>query len=709
MKRTVLALLTIILAALPALGSITPTIQVQGILTDENGVPLPDATYQVLVELFDAETGGTRLYTRTKDIVQADGIFTVDLLSIAPGLFTRDVYMELTVSGEAAMSPRIRVYPVPAAVSALSVDPNYAVTSINDFMVGNLEIVGGNNVTVTNDEATKRITIDASTSSGGDDGDWVASGGDLYREAGRVFIGEAPAAKAAEAATADESKDPARPADDPVKAVSYTGKLDVRGENEGVHVDLVETDTATYGRTAVHGRYLSSLDTDGVGFNYGNANAALMGYTNSDGAYTFGLAAYNSYPPLNSGALLASDTYGLETKLVFTDETRRWGLHTNGPLGCTNRIYTEDLTVYDNASINLAILNQVMMPTGAQDGYILTSDSNGFASWAPPASVENDGDWNLSGSNVYRSGSGTVTMGTSSAHNYMDNTSYTTMQIHSASNPTLALDSKYSVIAPLYRWTMTGGSAGLNFRLSNSYSSSGVTAMNLDEDGAVFNNASGVKRIEMFTEADMDDGGSINLYGDQSTNPALMLDGRSGTGGGRITVLNGAANEEVVVITANHNNTGVGRVTTPVLEITGGSDLSEQFDVGHFADTIEPGMVVSIDPENPGRLALSSGAYDRRVAGVISGAGGVNTGMLMGQQGSIADGELPVALVGRVYVWADASDGPIEPGDLLTTSDRPGHAMKVSDHGQAAGAILGKAMTGLNEGQGLILTLVSLQ
>jgi len=164
-----------------------------------------------------------------------------------------------------------------------------------------------------------------------------------------------------------------------------------------------------------------------------------------------------------------------------------------------------------------------------------------------------------------------------------------------------------------------------------------------------------------------------------------------------------------VVITANHNNTAVGRVTTPVLEITGGSDLSEQFDLGDNSALSKPGLVVCIDPNTPGKLTLSGGAYDRKVAGVISGAGGVNTGMVMGQKGSVADGEFPIALVGRVYVWADASNGPIEPGDMLTTADRPGHAMKVTDHALASGAILGKAMTGLSEGQGLILTLVSLQ
>ncbi len=124
---------------------------------------------------------------------------------------------------------------------------------------------------------------------------------------------------------------------------------------------------------------------------------------------------------------------------------------------------------------------------------------------------------------------------------------------------------------------------------------------------------------------------------------------------------------------------------------------------------IEAGLVVSIDPANPGKLELSAQAYDRRVAGVISGAGGVKPGMVMSQEGTLAGGQYPVALTGRVYCWVDASQGAIEPGDLLTTSNTPGHAMKAADVMKAQGAIIGKAMTGLKEGKGLVLVLVNLQ
>jgi hypothetical protein len=83
--------------------------------------------------------------------------------------------------------------------------------------------------------------------------------------------------------------------------------------------------------------------------------------------------------------------------------------------------------------------------------------------------------------------------------------------------------------------------------------------------------------------------------------------------------------------------------------------------------------------------------------------------MTLQQKGSIADGDHPVALTGRVWCYVDADAGPVTPGDLLTTSNVPGHAMKVTDHVQAQGAIVGKAMTRLEHGRGLVLVLVSLQ
>jgi hypothetical protein len=150
-----------------------------------------------------------------------------------------------------------------------------------------------------------------------------------------------------------------------------------------------------------------------------------------------------------------------------------------------------------------------------------------------------------------------------------------------------------------------------------------------------------------------------------------------------------------------------GPIKCEYLEIVGGSDIAEPFDIV-TANEIKPGMVMSIDNDNPGKLKISSHAYDRCVAGIVSGAGGIQPGMVMSQTGSIADGEMPITLTGRVYCWAEADNNPIEPGDLLTTSDIPGFAMKVTDHIKAHGAIIGKSMGTLEKGRGLILVLVTL-
>ena len=149
-----------------------------------------------------------------------------------------------------------------------------------------------------------------------------------------------------------------------------------------------------------------------------------------------------------------------------------------------------------------------------------------------------------------------------------------------------------------------------------------------------------------------------------------------------------------------------GSLTVPILQITGGSDLAEPFVVSGM-ETIEPGTVVVLDPANPGQLRMADGAYDTLVAGIVSGAGGINPGLIMLQESVTDDDAMhPVALTGKVYVKAV---GPIKVGDLLTTSDVPGHAMAATDRDRAFGAILGKAMSPLADETGLVLVLVALQ
>jgi hypothetical protein len=136
-----------------------------------------------------------------------------------------------------------------------------------------------------------------------------------------------------------------------------------------------------------------------------------------------------------------------------------------------------------------------------------------------------------------------------------------------------------------------------------------------------------------------------------------------------------------------------------------GADCAEDFDVSEV-EAAEPGTVMVIDQE--GTLKPSERPYDKRVAGVVSGAGGLKPGIVLDKQ-EPNEGRLPVALVGKVVCNVDARHSPIEVGDLLTTSSTPGHAMKANDALRAFGAVLGKALRPLEQGQGIVPILVALQ
>ena len=146
------------------------------------------------------------------------------------------------------------------------------------------------------------------------------------------------------------------------------------------------------------------------------------------------------------------------------------------------------------------------------------------------------------------------------------------------------------------------------------------------------------------------------------------------------------------------------------VEVTGdirlaNADCAEDFDVSG-AVKVEPGTVMVLG--NDGALSESQQAYDKRVAGVISGAGDYKPGIVLDKQHSQPNRK-PIALLGKVYCKVDASYAPIEVGDLLTTSDRPGHAMKAADPLKAFGSVIGKALRPFKEGQGLIPILIALQ
>jgi hypothetical protein len=139
--------------------------------------------------------------------------------------------------------------------------------------------------------------------------------------------------------------------------------------------------------------------------------------------------------------------------------------------------------------------------------------------------------------------------------------------------------------------------------------------------------------------------------------------------------------------------------------ILANADCAEEFEVAE--DSIaEPGSVMVVGADR--KVRSCDRAYDRRVAGVVSGAGSYKPGIILDRQPSVT-ARVPIAVIGKVFCKVDAQYGAIEVGDLLTSSPTPGHAMRIDDPTLAFGAVIGKALDAFKGGAGLIPLLVALQ
>jgi len=352
------------------------------------------------------------------------------------------------------------------------------------------------------------------------------------------------------------------------------------------------------------------------------------------------------------------------------------------------------------------------LPTGASAGRVLTSDAGGTASWQDLPAGANV--WALSGTNIYNTNTGNVGIGTTAPGYLLDvrGDRPSRLLFVSNTNTSASADGVWAQTVGNGSWAVYGNLQGTsgNAVYGNASSASGTAvgvrgrSASPDGHGGYFD---GRVRIDYDSTIDR---ATLRLHETAAdfarleftnTNTARKwhIAGLIGSAvaNDRLNFWNSAAGDIMSI-------RGDGTVSVKVLEITG-ADLAEKFPT---SETIEPGMVVEIDPENPGKLRLARGAYNRRVIGVVAGANGMPTGVVLG---NLPDSEThtPIAMSGRVWVYADATERAIEPGDLLTTADRAGYAQAVADPSKAHGAILGKAMTGLKKGEtGFVLVVVNL-
>ena len=218
-------------------------------------------------------------------------------------------------------------------------------------------------------------------------------------------------------------------------------------------------------------------------------------------------------------------------------------------------------------------------------------------------------------------------------------------------------------------------------------------------------------------------GGSVGIG---IASPLYTLDVNGGTNGFRAKANSVSSNDTIATFENNstiqmivraNGNVGIG-TTSPAkkLHVAGdvqidGNIAAKYQDVAEWVESsqeLAPGTVVVLDSTKSNQVVASTQSYDSRVAGVIS----LKPGLALGDRG---EGRVLVAATGRVKVKVDASNGPIQIGDLLVTSDKEGVAMKsvaVEIGGiriHRPGTLIGKALEPLAGGTGEILVLLSLQ
>ena len=132
-------------------------------------------------------------------------------------------------------------------------------------------------------------------------------------------------------------------------------------------------------------------------------------------------------------------------------------------------------------------------------------------------------------------------------------------------------------------------------------------------------------------------------------------------------------------------------------EMNNAADLAEVYATNDISLT--SGDLVSFDPTLTAGVKKSTGAYDPKLLGVVS----TQPAKTIGGTGGEGLTGIPIALSGRVPVKVSTENGPIQPGDMLTTSSIPGVAMKATKPAY----IIGRAFNSFVEkGIGMVLAFV---
>lgn len=664
-RRTVGLLSVLVMLAglcpIAASAAIAGGIDYQGYLTDSVGSPV-NAPVSVTFSLYNVAAGGVPLWSDTQVVTADSGLFSVQLGGggnpFPEGVFAEPLWLAIEVAGDAEMIPR---RPVLSAGYAYMADDAF---TLEGFSASSLD----QSAHVTDRLNPHRVTAAQVN---------AATAADLV-----LHVADA---SAHHAKTTSFSELTGLVADSQIPAI-ITRDTEIRWDN------------------------LSGIPTgfaDGIDNNSGGDITAVYGGTGLNGGGSIGAVTLNVDVPLQLSGTGTGVIQGTHST------SGNWGYLGSGTYGVRGQSeYISGRGVYGRAThasgTNYGVYGY-SISTGGRGVYGGTSASEGTTYGVYGSSASNagrgvygyaysSGDTSNINYGGYFESRGTRGIGV------YGKASYSGSGLKYGGYFEVDSDTGYGVYS-----TVNGDYTNYAFR---------GEATGPGSNGAWFStvgeNTSAVRGVANGTTGtyNTNKGGSFGAAGNRGYGVHSTATGTYGTG-----IYTAATGAYGIGIRAQGGSDGYAAVLrgnvqlqrrsdgATVMELGEGLDYAEGFDVS--GDKVMPaGTVLVIDALNPGKLAVSSAPYDTKVAGIIAGARGMGSGVRLGAGQFDSD----VALAGRVYCNVDAREHGIEPGDLLTTSPSSGHAMKVTDHVRAQGAILGKAMEAIERGRrGQILVLVTLQ
>jgi len=657
--------------------TIPETVWYQGFLADvDTGDPI-NGTFTVVAQMYDAESGGSSLWgPETHNGVSfVEGWFNIELgeTQALPAFDSPPYYLQLTVNGE-LFAPRLKLASAPTALRssiAEQGDGDWAVNGINLYrLTGNvgigdstpdyrLDVEGSVGATTYYGDGSNLTGI-----AGTNDNDWSIDGDDVYHLVGRVGIGTTSPENSFHVAAAGSE------AGGVPGWSEIVGRFHRNGNSHtGLSIDATTLrDPILY--FAENDRARWSIRSDASE----DRNLEIRFHEPSGTVYaatvdTLGRVGIGTRDP---GAWLAVEGDDANEALEVI------GTYASG----VGRLVNIERT---QASPNANDMLQIKMASGSDDGAEFIEFERGST---VEARIKANG-------NILTTGS---------------------VRIGDSAN---APDARLHITEDLY------ATDPILVEIE------GETAFNVSDTGVGVNCLGGGTGLEVHnTDGYSNPAMAVRHYGSYAVIAGIYAQSSPGSGDALLYVHTNSSPVSDFQYVECHTGFMPGDVEFKVngggyVYADGGyysgADFSEMLAVSSGGRSVEAGDVMVIDPSRDRSIVMATKAYSTLAAGVYSTSPGFvgsprdwdktlgedQTGTYSMDEMATMHNEIPLAVMGIVPCKVSAENGPINPGDLLVTSDTPGHAMREAD--PPNGTIIGKALGSLGAGTGVIEVLVTLQ